>query len=479
MIHRIFKESYNKQSFLRNFSVLTMSNIIVNVLGLFINVYLARTLKPTLYGEYGVILTTAGIFYTLSSLGLQQIVIRSIARNQDNSKYYFQISLIARITGMLLAIVIFVIYSSIIDKEYSFLLYVLILLYMITMSGWDAFQNVAFGMQRMEYTGYINVIASTILLIIYLVLPKEFLNLDVIFIFIAIIHTGKLVLYYYNIKKNNFLTGVYCKKTDLKPNIHKLLKESFPYFILAVFTLFTTQMPVLFLDFNAGATEVAFFNTANKLLVPLTLLISTAMTALFPELSKLYVQDKKLFQKRVRISLHFLIILGVYCAIIVTLFRNEVVQLLYGAEYSSTGLIMAYQCWYVVLFSIFWFFGSVFGAVDKQNLLAKLSIVYALISVPILWYASKFGAEWVSIGYIVISVINMTYHFYFFQKVLPEKIKFADTLKDFGIIVVSFVSCMLLPVHISIYIRISIGLLVSLLTFIALKKSYLINKIVT
>jgi O-antigen/teichoic acid export membrane protein len=146
------------------------------------------------------------------------------------------------------------------------------------------------------------------------------------------------------------------------------------------------------------------------------------MTALFPELSNCYVQDKKLFQKRVRISLQYLINLGVYCAIIVTLFRKEVVQILYGAEYSSTGLIMAYQCWYVVLFSLFWFFGSVFGAVDKQNLLAKLSIVYALISVPILWYASKFGAKWVSIGYIIISVINMTYHFYFFQRFYLKKL---------------------------------------------------------
>jgi PST family polysaccharide transporter len=174
MILRIFRDSYNKKSFLRNFSVLTISNIIVNILGLFINVYLARTLKPALYGEYGVILTTAGIFYTLSSLGLQQIVIRSIARNQENSKYYFQISLIARITGILLAIVIFVIYINLIDKEYSLLLYLFMILYIITMSCWDAFQNVAFGMQRMEYTGYINVIASTILLIIYLVLPKSF-----------------------------------------------------------------------------------------------------------------------------------------------------------------------------------------------------------------------------------------------------------------------------------------------------------------
>ncbi len=470
---------HKSTSFLKNFSVLTLSNIIVNILGLFINIYLARTLKPVHYGDYGVIITTMSIFYTISSLGLQQIVIRSIARNQNNSKFYLHISIIARIIGLITSTVILVFYSTYINKEYSFLVLILMVLYMITMSGWDAFQNVAFGMQRMEFTGYINVVASGLILSAYLLLPVKYLDLDLILIVIVTVQVVKLVFYYFNLKKYKFFTGNFCEKNQLKSNVNNLIKESFPYFILSVFTLFTTQLPVLFLDYYSGPQEVAFFNTANKLLVPLTLMISAAMSALFPELSKHFILDKKVFQNKVRISFQFLIYLGVFCAVIVTFFRNEVVVLLYGNEYSATGLIMAYQCWYVVLFSIFWFFGSVFGAMDKQNLLAKLSIVYSLISVPILWYFSKFGAESVSKGYIIISVINMTYHYYYFQKSLPERFSILETVKDFGLLIVAFTVCMLMPSDIAIYIRILFSIFLFVVLFMVLKQKYIKSKVIS
>lgn len=459
-----------KNSFLKNFSVLTVSNIIVNILGLFINVYLARKLTPDVYGEYGVLITTVNIFYTISSLGLQQIVIRSIARDQNNSRLYFHISFIARILGLIFSIILFLIYSIYLKPEFTPLILTMMILYMISLSIWDAYQNLAFGLQRMEYTGYINVLASAATLILYLLYPVQSLNLVIVFSIILIVQLVKNLMYYYNLKTRNFFTGSKSDKSNLMKDVLELIKQSFPYYILSIFTLLTTQLPIIFIDFNTNTKEVAFFNTANKLLVPLTLLISTAMTALFPELSKLYVTNKEIFQKKIDMAFGFIVFLGIYFSLLVTLFRNEAVFLLFGNEYSETGNILAFQCWYIVMYSIFWFFGVVFGSTDNQNLLGKLSIVYAFVSVPILWFASKYNAETVSKAYILIAMINMTYHYYYFQKVLPRKISKLHSFLYFGGLLFFLILSFLIPDNLSLILKISIASIISVCTVFIIKK---------
>ena len=176
VFHKIF---INKQGLLRNISILTACNLVVNFINLFTSMYLARILHPKFYGEYGVLISYSAILLTLSSFGVQQGVIRSIAQNQENSFFYFKVSLIVRTIGFCLILVLFSLYATVIE-EISPIFIVLILLYTMFSSLWDAVQNVAFGMQRMEYTGYINIFASFIILCIYLVLPRGIVNVNVV-----------------------------------------------------------------------------------------------------------------------------------------------------------------------------------------------------------------------------------------------------------------------------------------------------------
>ena len=116
--------------------------------------------------------------------------------------------------------------------------------------------------------------------------------------------------------------------------------DSMPYYILNIFSLVSTQLPILFLNSNSSITEVSYFNIANKLLLPMTLFIHSALVALFPNQAKEFVRNQQRFTTKASLMLYFISVVGTISCLIISLFKNEVVLLLYGENYASTGNVL-------------------------------------------------------------------------------------------------------------------------------------------
>ena len=390
---KVLLEKFPKKSFVRNFSVLLSTNLLVSLIGMVTSIYIARVLSPLYYGEYAVVLSIIGMFQVLASLGLSATVTREVARNQNNSKPIFKASVWAYSGGFFIASFFLLIYMLFAKESNSGFMIVLMILSLFSQSLWSLFENIAFGMQRMEYSGLINLILTSLIFVTYIVIPKVYISVELVLMVIVVAQLFKDGLYYYFCKKNKLFTGEVFEKGSYKTNSFQFVKDSFPFLIMGGFSMMSNQMPILFLNAYSGAEQVAFFNTANKLLLPITLFITTAMTALFPNLSKLYLLDKEIYKAKIKTALTAIALLGVFGAITVTIFSSEIVTLLYGKAYQNTGLVIAYQCWFVIAFAYFCFFGSIFSSSDNQKLLCYLSIAYASVSVPILWVGSHYGAE--------------------------------------------------------------------------------------
>lgn len=434
--------SYIKNSlFLRNFSVLTLGESVGHVINMLTNIYLARLLTPAFYGEYTLLMTYISLFYTVSALGLRQIVIRTIARNQNNSRIVFYYSVLLRLYGYVLGVIVLFVYNWISPLGMSDFLIAALLLGVFAQSFWDAFQNVAFGMQRMEWTSIINVTGSICILLTYIVLPASVISVEMVAIIYIAWFLLKDMAYLVSLYRNHLLTrdssNVVMESIGTRK---RMLKDSMPFYILSIFTMFSSQFPILFLERNSSIEEVAYFNTANKLLLPMTMLINTSLVALFPNQAQLFVENKVAFANQVKRIMSFIIGLGILLGIVITLFRTELVWVLYGGKYANTGEVMAFQCWYLVVYTIFGFIGGTMGAADRQNLLAGCSIAYAVVSVPFLFYGSYYGAQGLALAYIVASAVNMTYHYYFLNKILDNRLSRSFTIKLFSSIIIAFLA---------------------------------------
>jgi len=456
-------------SLVKSFSSLTLFTGLSQLLGMFATIRIARLFAPDIYGQYGVIIATVSIFQVIAALGLRQIVIRTIARDKSNSRVVYYSSLIGRLFGVIVSSIVLLIYQFLHNRNIS-TIDLLMIASLFSLNFWESLENLAFGNQKMESSGYINFAFNIIWVTCIYIFPRSYFTLELIFLTQIIFQFCKDIFYYAYSRRYNFLQGPLEKK-DVMPELRVLIKDSSSYYLMYLLSLLTSQLPILLLNANSSSTEVGFFNVSNKLLSPLSIVISTALVTLFPHFSKLYVSNKGGFYKQLKNAFILFTIIGIFGAFTVTLFRGEVVNLLFGLAYAKSSMVMSYQCWFLVINTgLLSLISNLLGAMDKQRTLSKITIIGSLISVPILWYGSRFGAENLSLAYLIFSLLQFSYCWFFLVKFSDRRIHISFFVKILIALLLFMVLALLLPDSLSVIIRLILFLVISGLLVVSIKK---------
>tara|TARA_E500000331_G_scaffold123539_1_gene121042 strand:+ start:7678 stop:9099 length:1422 start_codon:yes stop_codon:yes gene_type:complete len=455
----------------RNFSVLLSSNIVTSVVGMFTTIILARNLSPNFYGEYGVILSYLSMLNVFSSFGINTIITRDIARDNGLALKIFYSSNLVLILGfvasILLSFLLFEINFIQFNISYLYLVFLILLSNFIS----NNIQSVSFGVEKMEHIGIISLIISFSTLLFYINLSKDFFSVKVILLTLVFAGFLKNLLLYVTSNYRGIFNNQIFKFDEVIKYAFKLIKLGMPFYIMGFFSMFSNQLPIQFLNNNSNFEEVAFFNTANKLLLPITLFIGTALTAFFPTLSKLYTNDFSKYKRDVIKALKLIFLLGIVAATFFSLFKVEIVLLIFGIEYKDASNVLAYQVWFMLFFSIFNFIGSILSSSDNNWLLTFLSLAYCVVSVTILWFSSFYGAEMLSIGFLVSAIINLFYHWFFMEKILDWPFTFLNRTEFLLLLLIPALFLFLLPADLSIVVRLLLFLIIIFTSLIYLIKT--------
>jgi O-antigen/teichoic acid export membrane protein len=428
---------------------------------------MTRILTPNDYGFINVFNVKVTILVVLGSLGIRNIIVRSIARDRAISKSFFKASSFIRFLTTLIVLIIYYIYRLFFQDNFSsFDLYLLIASFIFSIL-WDMVETIAFGLERMEITAFLNFFATLFFVLCLYILPKTFWNIHRILLFNVIIQMIKSFVYYVLLRYNEFVGG-HESLTQISIISKKLVHDSMPYYLLAVFSMLSSQMPILFLEARSSSAEVAFYNLGFKILSPMQMALSMALVALFPNISRVFLEDKARFQRIVRKAIISIIVLGIITAFTISFFRKEVILLLYDQRYVTAAAVIAFQCWYTIWFAIFCLQGTVIGAADRQKALPVLSFIYALISVPILWIGASFGAVGLSMSYIIASFFNMTYNWWYFNKILPQKFNLGFTALIFFILIFAMGISFTIPENLNLILKLALFLGLGLLVLLGL-----------
>lgn len=445
----------------KNFSVLTATSIIIQFISILSSIRLARLLHADGYGYFNLILVLSNIFLIISSYGLKQVIIRYVARNRTESRFVFHLSNQIRLFTTIISVICLLAYNVFVnDKPFPPFVLILLSVIIIFQSVWEAVECIAFGNERMEPSGYINLAFTILWVISVYVVPKERFNPEFLLVIYVLIQCLKSLVYYFWLKKDIFDVS---KQHNENHSLNHafFIKQSNYYFVLAVFTSLQTQVPILFLSHNSSYDQVGIFNLGNRILGPLQMVIMTALTALYPSLSRLAITDKELFSKRVKVLLNILVIIGIWGCLCFTLFSKEVVLLLYGKEYIESVNVILTQCWFTLLFGIFCTIGTVLNSFDKQRLLAILSIVYGILCVPVFFIGSKHGAIGLAWAFVISAYVNMTYHWVVFRNLLSPGITVVYTIKLFSILIFASLISLFNPFDFSLFLKIGIGIIIT------------------
>jgi len=441
-----------KNNILKNFSVLTGTNLIIQVLSVLSSIRLARLLQPEGYGRLNYVLVQASLFGIIASFGVRLVVIRTIARNKNSTLEIFKASNKVRLIATTIAILCVAIYNLyIVNPSVSAFLLFSIIALLVFNNAWDALESVAFGFEKMEASGAINLGFMVLYLITIYVIPPGYFTVNTMVTVLVSQQVLKTLTYYVWLKRK-ILVNV---KRDFEHiTVSLVLNQSTYYFILAIFTAVQNQLPVLFLKTNASYGQIGLFNIGYRILMPLQMVLDVLLTALFPRFSMLAVTDKAKFAKNIKLLLNVLVFTGIICCTGFTLFSKNVVLTLYGNKYNTSISVIIIQCWFNVLYSIFCVIGTVLSSLDKQRQLALLSAIHALISIPIFLFGSRYGAIGLSYAFVAAAILSMTYHWVILKKLLVNEITWKYTFTLFFILFSVMAASILFPTTYPLWIKI-------------------------
>lgn len=438
-----------------NFSTITLSNILVQAITIFSSIKIAKGLAPDDFGIFSYLLVLSNIYLVLSGLGMRQVIIRTIAVNPSQSNTLFRKSFLLRLLIFLPLVGSIIIYNNYFSKIHFNELSVLLLsANVLFLSIWDTLESVNYGYQSMKHPSIIQLCSTALWVVIVLLLPAEYIQVNIalgITVALQILRTG--VLYYATVRKKY----ISLRTKNLPPLRINLVRESSSFFLLSVFTLITTQIPVVYLEQNSSDTEIAFYNIALRIIGPVQMLLLTFMNVLYPVVSRIFANDGEKFTNSIKNVYIFLMLIGNSGAFILSLFSKEVILLMYGDAYLQSAQVFNIQIWYTILYSILCYIGMILSAINKQVLLAKLSFAYAIVATPCLFIGSQYGAIGLSMGFLISSLVNLSYHYYYLQKSLPTEIPWRVIFTVMGV----FFLLMLITYfthNAHLFIRILVGL---------------------
>ncbi len=403
----------------KNFSYLTIGTVIAQLISLITVLKITNLLNPDDYGLFTFLIAQGLLLLKIGDLGNRNIVIRTIARDPSRTNDLLVNGALIRVLAIIVLIFIYTLYNHYFGSL-SFENLILLFIFSLLSCFSNLFELIFHGNQKMLPAAIINLVYSiTWFFIVFFGLEK---GVDVSYIFLLYISVtlikGGLFLAF--IKYYNLFNG---KIQNFAVSSKQIIKESWPYFAMILILLPLTSFSNNFLDINSNNEEIGYFNLSERLLGPISLVVGMSLSAIFPNLSEMWIKNKEKFYRYLSTGFGIYMLASMLVCFIFTLFSKEIVTLLFPESYLPAIEVSQMKVWYLFFTSIDSMLGVVLGAANREKLILRFSILYFIVCTPVLFYSSNFGALGISYGYVISYGICLIYVWLTFKKSLNIKIK--------------------------------------------------------
>jgi O-antigen/teichoic acid export membrane protein len=417
MLLKLKKLSQNKV--IKNFSYVTLGNVLAQLFNLFALVRISKFLAPESYGIYTFLTVQAQLIFTIADLGIKNIIIRTIARDRTSTKNMVYNGILLRLCSVFLFSVLYFFYNKLFGTLNDQLI-IFICLYSLFNCITNLFESTFWGYEKMLAPAIINVSTSVLWVLFVVLFAYEGIKPSALFLVFTFINFLTGLTYYIILKNRRFIIG---KKGAFINSSVGLLKQSWPYFVLVLLSLPYNYLTNNFLDINSSKKEIGYFNLSQKMMSPISLVISLSLSSLFPNLSNLWVTDQEKYKTLLKKGIQIMFLIALMLCFVYTALADYIIKLLFSSKYYSVIAISQMQIWFVFLMGVNSFIGTIWGTTNNERLLVKSSIINAVIALPILYIGSKYGALGLSYGYVLSFAVFEIYIWIEFRRSINIKIE--------------------------------------------------------
>ncbi len=360
------------KKYLANTSWLFLEKILRILLSFVVTIFVVRYLGPKDFGLYSYVLSFFWLFASLSTLGLEAISTREIVKQPDKKDEINGTVFYLRLAGSLAAIVLIAATLFFTGEETYTALLILILSGSFLFQSFSAIEYYFRGIVKAKYNAYAlsaSVILSSALKIIFILVkaPLIYFVIAVVFEYAALAIGLVLV---YQLNKLSIFSWKYSKIVA-----SSILKDSWPLILSGLVVMVYMRIDQIMIKNMINEEAVGYYAAAVRLCEAWYFIPVTLCNSIFPAIVNAKNVSEEFYNNRMQKLYDLLTWLAIGIAIPVTIFSTQIIQLLFGSEFSSAAPVLTIYIWAGVAVFL--------GVASSQYLinenLTKLSFMRTLI----------------------------------------------------------------------------------------------------
>ncbi|MGV6817919.1 MAG: flippase [Thiotrichales bacterium] len=380
-----------------NLNWLFFGNILRMVGGLLIGVWIARYLGPEQFGKLNYVVAFLAIFGPISTLGLQNIVVRDIVNHPDKASEILGSAFVLSLFGGVLSYIFAIFLVSVFhadDNLYRLMVSILgiglILKSSEVISYWFESQVESKFVEIVANSVYVLNLGARVVLILLnapLIAFVWMLLLDA-----ALVASGLFAMFWYRYK------GFSCWNFR-KAQAKSMLKNSWPYIIMGMSVVLYARIDQLMIPMFLGDLELGLFSASVRITEAWLFVPVIVASSLLPSIIEAKKISNKKYEERLFHLYGLTCLISVPLALVVTLFSGMIMSILFGIEYYEARHVLQIRIWETV-------FAAMGVAVGKWILIEnhqKITMIFTFIGMLInilanIIFIPAFGIEGAAIA---------------------------------------------------------------------------------
>jgi len=370
---KFLKNHQGFMKYFKNTSWLFAEKILRMVVGLLVGVWVARYLGPEKFGLLSYALSFVALFSIIATFGLDEIVVRELVKDDSRRDDLIGTAFWLKLCGafvVLLLLAFAVIFTSNDNNTNTLIFIIASALIFQSFNVIDFyFQSKVMG-KFIVYANLISLFVSSIIKITLILNDASLIAFAWVVLFDGFILACGFIYFFLihsTFKINNL---IFYKSTAFD-----LLKDSWPLIFSGAVLMIQARIDQIMIKEMINSTEVGYYSAAIRLIEAFGFIPVMLKISLYPSILNSRKDSNELYQNRLLnfYRLNFLLFLAV--AIPLFLFSEQIVNLLFGIEYQSVGILLS-------LMVIRLFFANM-GVARSAYILNENLMVFSLITMTL------------------------------------------------------------------------------------------------
>jgi O-antigen/teichoic acid export membrane protein len=364
------------KKYLANASWLFFERILRIIISFVVTIFVVRYLGPKDFGLYSYVLSFFWLFGSLSTIGLESISTREIVKKPNRKDEINGTVFFLRLAGSITAIVFIGITLLVTGEETYTAVLILIASGSFLFQSFSVIEYYFRGKVEAKFNAYAlsaSVILSSILKVILILIktPLIFFIFTVVFEYLALA-IGLVLVYHFN--KLSIFNWKYSKELA-----SSLLKDSWPLMLSGIVVMIYMRIDQIMIKHMINEEAVGYYAVAVRLCEAWYFIPVTLCNSIFPAIVNAKNVSEEFYNNRMQKLYDLLTWLAIGIAVPVTVFSSQIIQLLFGNEFSAASPVLTIYIWAGVAVFL--------GVASSQYLinenLTKLSFIRSFVGMVI------------------------------------------------------------------------------------------------